>query len=121
MCLNVSLIVLKISKSSLSGSILINLQSNSCSIAFCLLIWQSIFLSLCLFSSFFFFANYSHENSSQSYNLKLSLHCVCKFFPSNELIIFVSTDCSFVEMTSYCLDPNFVLNLRTYVVLQPIS
>ena len=37
-CLNISLIALKISKSSLSVSILINLQPSSYSIAFCLFI-----------------------------------------------------------------------------------
>ena len=42
------------------------------------------------------------------------------FYPSDELIIFVSIDCSFVKMTSYCLSPNFVLNLRADVVLQSI-
>ena len=35
MCLNISLIALKISMSSLSGLILINLQLSSCFIAFC--------------------------------------------------------------------------------------
>ena len=35
MCLSISLIVLKISKSSLSGSIVINLQPSSCFVAFC--------------------------------------------------------------------------------------
>ena len=39
------------------------------------------------------------------------------FSPSNELIIFVSTDCSFLKMISYCLNPNFVLNLCADVVL----
>ena len=35
MSLSISLIVLKISKSSLSGSIVINLQPSSCFVAFC--------------------------------------------------------------------------------------
>ena len=39
------------------------------------------------------------------------------FSNSNELINFVSTDFSFVKMTSYCLNPNFVLNLCVDVVL----
>ena len=38
MCLNISLIALKISTSSLSGSILTNLQPSSCSVSFCLFI-----------------------------------------------------------------------------------
>ena len=40
------------------------------------------------------------------------------FSSSNVLINFVSTDCSFVKMTSYCLNPNLVLNLRGDVALQ---
>ena len=40
------------------------------------------------------------------------------FSPSNKLFIFVSTDCSLVKMTSYCLNPNFVLNLYVDVALQ---
>ena len=51
MCLSISLKALKTLKSSFSGSILINLQSSSCSIAFCLFISWSIFLSLCPFPS----------------------------------------------------------------------
>ena len=43
MCLNISLIALKISKSSLSGSTLVNLQPSSCSITFCL--FSAIFVS----------------------------------------------------------------------------
>ena len=42
------------------------------------------------------------------------------FSPSNELIILVSTDCSFVKMISYCLNLNLVLNLCTDVVLKSI-
>ena len=53
MCLNISLISLLIFKSSLSGSILINLQSSCCSIAFCFFISWSIFLSLCSFLSIY--------------------------------------------------------------------
>ena len=33
------------------------------------------------------------------------------FYPSNKLIIFASTDCSFVKMKSYRLNPNLVLHL----------
>ena len=43
--------------------------------------------------------------------------CLHIFF-LNELIIFVSTDCSFVKMTSYRLKPNLVLNLWAIIVLQ---
>ena len=42
------------------------------------------------------------------------------FSTSNELIIIVSTYCSFVKMTLYCLNPNLVLNLWANVVLQSI-
>ena len=41
------------------------------------------------------------------------------FSASSELFIFVSTDCCLVNMTSYCLNPNLVLNLCTAIVLQP--
>ena len=51
MFLNISLTVLKISKPSFSESILINLRPSSCATAFCLLISQSIFLTLCPFQS----------------------------------------------------------------------
>ena len=51
-CLNISLIALKISNSSLSGSFLINLQPSSWFIAFYLFISWSMFLSLFPFSSF---------------------------------------------------------------------
>ena len=46
--------------------------------------------------------------------------CVYIFSPSNELIIFISTDCCFVEMTSYFLNPNLVLYLRAKVFVQTI-
>ena len=67
MFLNISLIVTKMSKSSLSGSILISLQPSSFSIAFCLFIWSSIYLSLCPFLSV---SIASLLNISWSYNLK---------------------------------------------------
>ena len=34
--------------------------------------------------------------------------------------MFVSTDCTYVKMTSYCLNPNLVINLWANVVLQSI-
>ena len=42
------------------------------------------------------------------------------FSNSNECIVFVSTDCSFVKIISYYLSPNFILNLCAGVVLQSI-
>ena len=51
MHLNISLIVLRISKSSLSGFIPKNFQPSPCSIDFCLFILSSILPSLCPFSS----------------------------------------------------------------------
>ena len=42
------------------------------------------------------------------------------FSPSNELFISVTTDCSLVKMTSYCLNHSLVLNLCAAVVLQSI-
>ena len=42
------------------------------------------------------------------------------FSPSNELIIFVSTDCSFVRVTSYYLNPNLFVNVWADVVLQSV-
>ena len=65
MCLNISMIVLKISKSSLSGSILINLQPSSCSVAFCIQ-----YFCRCIHFQKFLLQAYSHENISQSCNLK---------------------------------------------------
>ena len=41
------------------------------------------------------------------------------FFSLNELFL-ISTDCSLVQMTSYGLNPNFVLNLCAAVLLQSI-
>ena len=40
------------------------------------------------------------------------------FSPSNKLINFVTTDRSFVKMTSYCMNPNLALFLCAVVVLQ---
>ena len=71
-CQNFSWAALKTWKSFLSGLILINLQPSSCFIAFCLFISLSIFSLLCPLSSTLLQA-YSHENTSQSYNLK---HCL---------------------------------------------
>ena len=48
------------------------------------------------------------------------LYYVCAFSASNELIIFVSTDCPFAKMTSYCWNPYLVLNLGPDVVLHSI-
>ena len=48
----------------------------------------------------------------------VTLYCICVFSPPNELFIFVSTCCSLVKVTSYCLNPNLVLNLGTAVVFQ---
>ena len=41
------------------------------------------------------------------------------YSPSNELIIFVSTDCSFVKITSYCLNPNVVLTFVLMLFYNP--
>ena len=46
MCINISVIALKISKYSLLGSILINFRPDICSIAFCFFISKSILLLL---------------------------------------------------------------------------
>ena len=48
----------------------------------------------------------------------VTLYCICVFSPPNELFIFVSTCCSLVKVTSYCLNPNLVLNLGTAAVFQ---
>ena len=42
------------------------------------------------------------------------------FSPSNELVIFGNTGCSFVKVISYCLNPNFVLNACVGVILQSV-
>ena len=41
------------------------------------------------------------------------------FSPSNERIVFVSTDCPIVKMM-FCLNPNFALNLFADIVIQSI-
>ena len=89
MCLNISLISLKISKYSLSGSILINLQSSYCFISLVFLLLNQYF-SPCIHFHQFLLRAYSHESISQSYNLII-------FSPSNKLIILASTSCSFVK------------------------
>ena len=48
-----------------------------------------------------------------------NIHCVCIFSSLNELIIFVSTDCFFVKMTSYCLNPNLVFNYELMLFFKP--
>ena len=62
MCINTSVIALKMSKSFLPELVLIKSQLSFCSIVFCLFILQSIFLSLCSFSCIFFLRVYSHGN-----------------------------------------------------------
>ena len=69
MCMTISFIALKISKSSLPGSIPINLQKSSRSIAFCLFVFWLYYCHCDHFHQFLLWA-YSHENTSQSCNLK---------------------------------------------------
>ena len=90
---------------------------------------SSFFIAFCLFFFFhsqyfwhldhfhqFLLQVYSHKNINQFYNLKHYILFIC-FFPSNELFIFVFTDCSLVKMTSYCLNFNLVLNFCVAVIL----
>ena len=67
MFLNISLIVTKISKSSLSGSILISLQLSSFSIAFCLFISLPVSVSVSISINFYCKLI---KYKSWSYNLK---------------------------------------------------
>ena len=113
------LIVLKISKSLLSETILTNIQPISCSFAFWIFVLWSIFPSRCVHFYQFVLRGYSHENISKFYNLK-HYYYVCIFSPSSKLIIFVSNNCSCVKIILYCLNPNLVLNLCAYVVLEYI-
>ena len=83
-CLNILLTVLKISKSSLSGSILINLQPSSCSIAFSL--FSHYFCHYVRFHQFLVQA-YSHENMSQSYILKHYIAFAYFLFQMNSLFL----------------------------------
>ena len=46
--------------------------------------------------------------------------CSHVFFPSKEGFIFVSSDCSLVKLTSFCLNPNLVLHLCAAVFLKSI-
>ena len=87
MCLNISLITLKTWTHSLLGSIVINSQSGSCSIAFYLFISRSIFLSLWPFSSITI-TTYSHENINQSYNLTHYIMFAC--FLHQMIFLFLS-------------------------------
>ena len=109
MCLNISFIALKTSKSSLAESILINLQPGSCFIVFIFLFCSQYF---CRYDPFYQFLlqAYSHENLSQSYILTRYIVFACFLIQMN-FFIFVSTNCSLVKMKSYCLNPNLVLNL----------
>ena len=84
------------------------------SIAFCLFISQSIFLSICPFSSIFVARLLSWKHKSILY--PNTLYFIWMFSPSNELSIFVNNDCSLVKMTSFCLNPN--PNLCATVFLQ---
>ena len=47
-----------------------------------------------------------------------TLYFVYIFSPSNEHIIFVTTDLSFVKLTSCCLNLNLIPNVCVHVVLQ---
>ena len=42
------------------------------------------------------------------------------FSPSNELIIFVGSDCPLVNTASYFLNPNLVLNLYVAIIAHPV-
>ena len=113
MCLNLTLIALKVSNCFFSESIVIKSKQNFCSIAFVFLFCSQYFCCCAHFYQFLLQA-YSHENTSQSYNLKH--YIVFAYFL---LQINSCTDCCFVKMTYY-LNPNLVLNLCVVVVLQSI-
>ena len=114
----ISLVILKISNFSWSGSILINLQPRSCSAAF-IFLFGSQYFCCCVHFHQFLLRAYSHENISKSYDLK-HYCCVCMLSSSNQLITFVITDFSFVKMTSHCLNLISFLNLWADVALQSI-
>ena len=76
----------------------------------------SQYFCCCVHFHQFLLQAYEHENLSQCYNLKL--YIVFAYFLVQTNIIFVSTDCSFVKMTSHCLNSNLVLNLWAIVVLK---
>ena len=67
----------------------------------------------------FLLHSYSHESINQSCNLKHYIVFVCFFLQIN-LLSFVSTDSSFVKMTSYCLNPNLILKVCANFVPQSI-
>ena len=113
MCLNLSLIALKVSNCFLSESIVIKSKQNFFSIAFVFLFCSQYFCCCAHFYQFLLQA-YSHENTSQSYNLKHYIVFVYFLLQINSC-----TDCCFVKMTYY-LNPNLVLNLCVDVVLQSI-
>ena len=112
MYLNISLMALKISKPSF---VKINSRKLTTNFFFC-----------CFFPFYFcfhfhqsLFRAYNHKIASQSYNLK-SCIVFSYFLLQNDLVILVSTDCSFVKITSYCLKLNFLLNLWADLVLKSI-
>ena len=83
-CPNISLITL-ITESSLSGSVLIKLQSNSCSILLFAFLFHSWYF--CCYAHFhqFLLRVYSHENINQSYNLTHSNVFACFLLQVNSL------------------------------------
>ena len=89
-CLNISLIPLKISKSSLSGSITKNLKPSSCFIAACLFIPSRYFCCYVNFHQFLLWA-YINENTSQSHNLTHYIFLVYFFLQINELLLLALT------------------------------
>ena len=86
MCLNISLRALKKLKSSLSGSIRINFQSSSCSMAFCFLN-HSQFLCCCVNFYQSLLGAYSHENTSQSDDLKHHIWLAYFLFQMNSVFL----------------------------------
>ena len=52
---------------------------------------------------------YSQENINQSYKLTCCVVCTCFLLQMN--LLFYFSDLSLVKVTSYCLNPNLVLNL----------
>ena len=90
MCLNIRLISLKILESSLSGSIIMSLQRSSnllqsCKLLFFVFLFSSQYFCHCVHFHQFLLRAYSHENTSQFYNLKHYIVFAYLLLPMNSL------------------------------------
>ena len=115
MCLNISLIALKILKSSLSGSI----YKQVLVLMLFVFSFRRQYFCHCVHFPQFLLRAYNHVNISQFYNLKHYILFAYFLIQMNSLFLLGLIVLLF-KMTSYCLNPNLNLNLCADVVLQSI-